>query len=274
MVASSARPPRGCPPWSTTCWTWPRSRPARPLFGPRRSRSPTSSKPARDDRPLLSGRVGALVFEEPVGVAPLQPTKGSSRRSCGTSSRTRRSSPNAGEIRVAAAPGRATRSSSRCQRHRDRHRPGGPRPDLRGVRPGRRAAPGTGEGDRAGAAAVAQAGRIAGRQGFRQERAGGRLDLLAVIPRVYRDERAGRPSRGPRRAGSSTRGGCHGAGRRAATRSTCSFTRKSSRASGFQVLPARTLDEARRLMRSAPADGRAPRHPARGRERLDACSPR
>ena len=32
---SSARPPRASRPWSTTCWTWPRSRRARPSSGPK-----------------------------------------------------------------------------------------------------------------------------------------------------------------------------------------------------------------------------------------------
>ena len=72
-----------------------------------------------------------------------------------------------GEIRVRAAADGDGRVDVRRHRHRHRHRAGGPGEDLRGVLAARQRAPAQGHRRRARPAALAQAGRAAGRTTWR-----------------------------------------------------------------------------------------------------------
>ena len=120
-----------------------------------------------------------------------RPTKASSRRSCETSSRTPRSSPERGEIRLAAT-GRAGRHGPVLGgRHRDRHRPGDQRPGFRGIQPGGRAAPRTVKGTGLGLP-LSRNWPTCWAVRFPCKRSGRRLDVRRRHPAVFGTTR-GRP---------------------------------------------------------------------------------
>ena len=145
--------------------------------------------------------------------------------------------------RVGAPRRRTTRSSFSRRRHRHRHRARGPGADLRGVRADRQ--PAAAARSRAPASAcrcrASWPGCSAAACAWRARSAG--LDLLARSSRSH--------FKGPPRAGARARG--EPRARSGAppvlvvedNRETLFIYEKFLKGSGFQVLPARTLDEAR-----------------------------
>ena len=163
-----------------------------------------------------------------------------------------------GEIRVARAPTARRHGHLLGRRHRHRHRAGGPGADLRGVQPGRE--PARRRGSRGPASGLPLSRKLAELLGgrLRSERAGRRLDVLADDPARLR-RRTMEPA--PARAadtGSPSASRCSSS---RTTRRTCSSTRSILKGSGFQVLPARTLDEARQALTRMSTAGDHPGHP-------------
>ena len=138
---------------------------ARGVRGRRPVRRPAGDAPAARS---TAGSPVALVFEEPAGVPTLHDRRGQGRADPAELPLQRpevhraRRGPRLGDGRA-----RATRSSSRWPTPASASRRRTSERDLRGVRPGRRARPAAGQGDRPGPAAVAEAGRAARRAASR-----------------------------------------------------------------------------------------------------------